>query len=197
MEDKPILILACSGSKVGHEARAIDIYAGTLFRRGRAYAERHNLPVLILSAKFGFVQPTQVLPDYNQRFTSPYTGPFPPGHGFYLGGQDYFGNAPERFQPLIPSDRIGKMVFYMEQLEVLGRLELFRRFHVRQRGVQEALASHLQAWRTPEELVELLNHEFGALPSFPDTVKQALRPSGLAKATGKTLERNGSHYALL
>lgn len=197
MTDSPILILACSGSKLDHEAPAIHIYQGTLFKRGKAYAEKHQLPVLILSAKYGFIQPSLVLPPYNQRFTDTYRGAWPDGHGYYLGGQDYFGAAPDRFQPLIPSDKIGKMVFYMDQLDVLGRDELFRRVKAGQRGIQEALAAYLTQWRTPEELVDMLNAEFGAVPSFPDTVKQALRPSGLAKSTGKTLEKNGTHFALL
>lgn len=196
MEDKPILILACSGSKLDVPAMAIDIYQGTLFKRGRAYAEKHGLPVLILSAKLGFIQPTLWVEPYNQRFTDTYRGAWPDGSGYYLGGQDYFGAAPDRFKPLVPSDRIGKMVFYMDQLDALGRDELFRRVHAGQRGLNEALVHYLTHGQvTADELLAAMRNEFGNLPGLDKNVKAALRPS-FAKTAGLNLYSNGGVFWL-
>lgn len=187
------LVLACSGSKLDHAARAVDIYQGTLFKRGRAYAEAQGWRIVILSALHGFLDADTVIEPYNKRFTEQFRGPWREDlFGYYLGGQDYFGRAPDRLQPLIPSDRIGKMVFYMEQLSVIGRDELFRR-HTKQRGLTEAIVDNLCKWSlTRDELLAGLNYEFGALPSFPDLVRTGLKAA--AKTAGKTLHQNGDRF---
>lgn len=195
--DTPILILACSGRKLDHPAPAIDLYQGTLFKRGRAYAERHNMPVIILSAKLGWVQPTQVIEPYNQRFEgqNTYKGNFPEQPGFYLGGVDYFGRAPKHLQPLVPKAQIGTMVFYMDMLEAVGRDYLFA--HTPTRGLQEAIVDNLKKWQLTEaELLANIVSEFGPVASLPKTVKDALRPSGAAKASGLTLHTVGDRFYL-
>lgn len=66
------------------------------------YAFENDLDVHILSAKYGFITPETVIERYDERRTTPYDGAWPEGRGYYLGGQVYFGKAPERFKTLIP-----------------------------------------------------------------------------------------------
>lgn len=107
-----ILLLACSSDKdlTPEPMPASDRYTGSLFRVGLTIAEEKGWHVLILSAKFGFIEKTTLIPYYNQRLQKAYQGDYPDGSGFYLGGIDYFGNAPERFKPLVEPASIGKMV---------------------------------------------------------------------------------------
>lgn len=46
-------------------APAKDLYTGGLFKKARAFAEKHAGQWFILSARFGLVKPTAVLPWYN------------------------------------------------------------------------------------------------------------------------------------
>lgn len=115
-----VMILACSKQKRPvEESAAGDLYTGTIFKKGRTIAERHNIPFYILSARYGFLKPTTVIATYDTKFAKTFPGPFPPEpwHGFVLGGNLYFKNAPERFERLVPSLAIGHMLGALKALE--------------------------------------------------------------------------------
>ena len=59
------ILLGCVKSKVGHPAPARDLYCSALWWRRRAYAEATGLPWMILSAKYGLVQPDRPLRPYD------------------------------------------------------------------------------------------------------------------------------------
>jgi hypothetical protein len=99
-----MILLACCKSKLTYPAPARELYAGQLFRAGLRYAVHVGAPVLILSAKYGWITLDTVIEPYNETipYHKPYQGYFPAGNGFYVGGQQYFANAPSRYQPLVP-----------------------------------------------------------------------------------------------
>lgn len=114
------LILACSKLKVPDATSpALDMYRGSIFKKGRAIGEVAGLPMFILSAKYGFLKPDTVIDNYDQKFKKPYNGVMPdrPWHGFYLGGQLYFKNMPKAFKPLVPSMQMGYMLKALKHLE--------------------------------------------------------------------------------
>jgi hypothetical protein len=114
---RQILLMACSKAKLKEPAEAWRMYRGAIFRKGWALAERNGWQVYILSAKYGWLAPSDVIEPYEQKRTSVYRdGVWPPGSGFYLGGRLYFGAAPERFKPLVPALQMGY------QLQALCRL---------------------------------------------------------------------------
>lgn len=116
-----ILVLACSKEKLDiPRAAAGELYRGTIYRKGKDIAEKVGLPFWILSAKYGFIRPDQIVDNYDQKFKKPYDGPFPPApwHGFYLGGQLYFKHMPQSFQPLVTPAQIGYM---LQELTILQR----------------------------------------------------------------------------
>lgn len=115
-----VVILACSKKKVPDAlARADSLYLGSIFTKGKNIAEQAGLPIWILSAKYGFLGPDTVVENYDQKFKKPYAGHWPPApwHGFYLGGQLYFKNAPASFTPLVPSMQMGYMLRALKELE--------------------------------------------------------------------------------
>jgi len=60
-----VAIVACTKRKHSTPARAIDLYdASPLFRLSVAAARREHLPVLVLSTKYGLVEPDTVLQPY-------------------------------------------------------------------------------------------------------------------------------------
>lgn len=68
-----LLILSCSKSKRGNQdgLTALDRYDGPMFRVLRRFMQFHpsKLEVLVLSAKFGLIQGTSIIPDYDQKMT--------------------------------------------------------------------------------------------------------------------------------
>lgn len=117
-----LLLVSCSARKIRGRTRAANLYRGVLFRLALKYAKRNGLSVMILSAKYGFVHPDQILDYYNQKLEGPYEGPFPDGQGFYVGSALYFGNVPDRFRPLLPPGlSIGRMVGALKKLLVPPR----------------------------------------------------------------------------
>lgn len=84
--------------------RACDIYAGQVFKLGLKFAEKFGLKVLILSGKYGLIEPETVIENYDQVLTT-YTGEWPTQKGYWLGGKRYFKNAPDNLQPLIVGHR--------------------------------------------------------------------------------------------
>ena len=69
MTTRPLHIglVACSRTKADQPAPARELYVSPLFRAARAYAEGHYGPGqwLILSARYGLVDPDQVLAPYD------------------------------------------------------------------------------------------------------------------------------------
>lgn len=60
-----IALVPCGATKLPHAAKAADLYTGALFRKLRAYAERHADRWYILSAKHGLLLPDTVVDPYN------------------------------------------------------------------------------------------------------------------------------------
>ena len=113
------IILACSGSKNDIEsATAADLYSGQIFLKGQSIANKFQIPYWILSAKYGIIDPHDIIDNYNQKLTKAYKGPFPPApyYGFYVGGQSYFKNFPDTFLPLVEPGPIGKMLQRLKHL---------------------------------------------------------------------------------
>lgn len=65
-EDKPIVLVACSGQKLDHAAPAQDLYTSDLFKKARAWAEKFGGRWYILSAKHGVVPPGQIIKPYDE-----------------------------------------------------------------------------------------------------------------------------------
>ena len=123
-----MLLVACSKSKAPHarRARADRLYRGGLFRLLMKLADRFNLSVWILSAKYGFIRRWTLIDSYDQRRKGIYTGPFPKGPGYYCGGKDYFGGSPPRYSDLCPLGfrSMGKRLQYVKLLLVSGKKTL-------------------------------------------------------------------------
>ncbi len=65
-----LLLMACSGTKLGRDARAIDLYRGVMYQSYRAHVRSDAAPrVLILSARHGFLQPDSEIAPYDERMT--------------------------------------------------------------------------------------------------------------------------------
>jgi len=68
-----LLILSCSKAKkdTQNELTALERYDGPMFRVLRRFlsSQASHLTVLVLSAKFGLVQGTEIIPDYDQKMT--------------------------------------------------------------------------------------------------------------------------------
>lgn len=60
-----VILLGCVKSKLGHRARAKDLYVSPLWRGRRANAEASGHPWLILSAKHGLLDPEQTIAPYD------------------------------------------------------------------------------------------------------------------------------------
>lgn len=59
-------IVACGRKKQGHAASARELYTGRLFRARRECVESSGLPWFIFSAKYGMLDPDQVIEPYDQ-----------------------------------------------------------------------------------------------------------------------------------
>lgn len=99
-----LLLVACSKNKLDVPAPACKLYTGQLFKAAMRYVRYSGRPFLILSAKYGWLYPNEVIAPYDEEipYHRSYTGEWPNGSGHYIGGQQYFRKAPERFQPLVP-----------------------------------------------------------------------------------------------
>lgn len=65
-----LLLMACSGSKLGQNTSAIDLYRGVMYQSYWAHLRSDAAPyVLILSARHGFLQPDTEIAPYDQRMT--------------------------------------------------------------------------------------------------------------------------------
>jgi len=64
---KRVALVACGKRKLGHQAKAKDLYTGTLFKLSIAYAAKLEVDRLyILSAKHGLLDPEQVIEPYDK-----------------------------------------------------------------------------------------------------------------------------------
>jgi len=77
-----LIIVSCGRRKIWSKfpdagpTKAKDVYISGYFRWNRRYAERFGDGWVILSAKYGFIDPDFVIPeDYNVTFYDPSTGP--------------------------------------------------------------------------------------------------------------------------
>ena len=60
-----VVLLGCVKLKLEHRAPAKDLYVSPLWNRRRAYAEAAGCPWLILSAKYGLLDPEQLVAPYD------------------------------------------------------------------------------------------------------------------------------------
>lgn len=63
-------LISCGKSKLAHAAPARELYTGALFKKARAYVERHCDEWAILSAKHGLVDPQAMIDPYELRLPS-------------------------------------------------------------------------------------------------------------------------------
>ena len=77
-----LVIVPCGKSKIWDKkpdvsnVKARDVYTGAPFKVNREYAESFGVDWVILSAKYGFLEPDQVIPEnYNVTFNDPSTNP--------------------------------------------------------------------------------------------------------------------------
>ncbi len=63
-----VCLIACSKTKLDHEAEAQHLYASPLFQKSRAYAEKYFDAWGILSAKHGLLLPGDVIKPYDVTF---------------------------------------------------------------------------------------------------------------------------------
>jgi len=61
-----VCLVACVQGKVGHPARAEDLYTSPLFRKARDFARRHFDRWFILSAEYGLLDPARVVEPYEK-----------------------------------------------------------------------------------------------------------------------------------
>jgi hypothetical protein len=69
-ESKTLIITGCTKKKLNNspslKAPAKEMYQGRLFKKVRAYAEAMNFDYLIISAKYGLLQPSDVIEGYEK-----------------------------------------------------------------------------------------------------------------------------------
>ncbi|MBB1634957.1 hypothetical protein A9975_29380 [Cupriavidus sp. UME77] len=68
---RPLVLMACSATKLDHPAPAIDLYRGVMYETFRAHVPADAQPqVIILSAQHGFIQPDAEIAPYDARMTA-------------------------------------------------------------------------------------------------------------------------------
>jgi len=77
-----LVIISCSARKIWDKdpqhgpVTAKEAYIGPLFKLARKYVERKGYDWIILSAKYGFIEPDYIIPEnYNVTFKDPKTKP--------------------------------------------------------------------------------------------------------------------------
>lgn len=66
LRDKTLFLVSCVGRKLAAPARARDLYASEWFKKARAYVEAHGDRWVILSAKYGVVDPDAEIAPYER-----------------------------------------------------------------------------------------------------------------------------------
>jgi hypothetical protein len=143
----PLIIIPCGSAKIWRKkphigpVEARDAYVGTPFKVNRAYAERFASRWLILSAKYGFIDPGFQLPGpYEVTFKSKATSPISSAellqqaqalkivrapHVIGLGGKEYRAMLLEIFPEIeFPLAGLGlfDMIAQTKRCSVEGRL---------------------------------------------------------------------------
>lgn len=67
MSHHPVYIVGCGASKLDREAPARELYTGSLFVAARRHVEALGASWLVLSAKYGIVEPHAQLQPYEQK----------------------------------------------------------------------------------------------------------------------------------
>lgn len=64
---KHLALISCSKTKLEHvfKAQAVDMYRGYLFKKSVMYVNTLNMPYMILSAKYGVVEPWDRIENYD------------------------------------------------------------------------------------------------------------------------------------
>lgn len=60
-----VVLVGCSRSKAVTACTAAELFTGAAFTKARAHAERAGVPWFVLSAKFGLLDPTEVIAPYD------------------------------------------------------------------------------------------------------------------------------------
>jgi hypothetical protein len=119
-EGKPLYIVPCSGTKnsrlLQEPLPARIAYNGQAFLAARKFLEAQGFDWIILSAKFGFLLPTQEIPFYNFRFNK---SPIPGQWEEIKASMD-----PEVLQWILSYDRhvvLGGRLYSEHAAEILGK----------------------------------------------------------------------------
>lgn len=68
---RPLVLIACSATKLDRPAPAMDLYRGVMYETFRAHVRTDAQPqVIILSAQHGFIQPDAEIAPYDLRMTA-------------------------------------------------------------------------------------------------------------------------------
>ena len=62
---KPLFLVSCVSVKNSRPMKARELYCSDWFLKAKAYVEAHGAPWFILSAKYGLVEPNQMIRPYN------------------------------------------------------------------------------------------------------------------------------------
>jgi hypothetical protein len=130
------VLVACCGKKLVGKHAAKDIYQSQLFRKARAWAERHGDDWFILSAKYGVVAPDDQIDTYDlalnttsREYRLEWAGrvatklrDVAKGRLVVLAGENYCQAWPEHFQFVerpLKGLGIGKQLAWLTQSEGL------------------------------------------------------------------------------
>lgn len=69
-EQQEIALVSCVSAKRTESSPAKDLYQSSWFIKARKYVETHNLQWYILSAKYGFVSPNEIIEPYEKTLNS-------------------------------------------------------------------------------------------------------------------------------
>ena len=149
-----LVIIPCGQSKIWRKepnhgpSKAKDAYIGPPFKVNKEFAEKFADKWMILSAKYGFIDPDFVIPaDYNVTFKKPATNPISIdalkehirirkldfGTVITLGGKDYsskvklvFGQSAKVYAPKLRF-RLGIGMQRINSLMKLGKAEMLKK----------------------------------------------------------------------
>ena len=97
------LLITCTKNKNSNGKTARDIYSGSqMFKHLEELAKIHGFQLFIRSAKYGFITPETEIETYDFRASGKLKSEYPAGPGYYFGSDDYFSDAPETYQRLLP-----------------------------------------------------------------------------------------------
>lgn len=192
------ILISCSNSKHNVPgAKAEDLYNGILFNAGMDYALKYKLKVLILSAKYGIIEPSTFIETYDLKMKEAYSGPWPEEPCYYLGGKTYFTNAPSHLLPLVPSASIGIMVYYTRLLENGVSREAVIAMHEKgkPKGIIQSIYYLLKKDKfTKEALYQELIKDHGETPSMRKTIQAQVSNSRLGKEKKCVVHREGDKF---